>query len=196
MGPAQESLNKLVPLLEERIGSLLIPPGRRPQLAVSCFAIALEHQHAISALLSWTFPASAFALVRPLFEATVKGTWLVHSASDAYLEKHARGGELPPVSEMISHLERSELPAEVRSILAFTKNEYWQTLSSLTHAGVAQVHRWLSPAGEVDASYSDEEIEEVANLASVLGLISCLEIARLSGNQAILTELTSFLPKE
>lgn len=192
---AQESLRELIPLLNERIGNLLIPPGRRAQLAVSCFAIALEHQHAIAGLLEWKLHASAFALVRPLLEATVKGTWIAHSATDSAIEKHARGGELPAVSDMLSHLRSSRLPPEVQGLLAFIKSDGWQIFSSLTHAGFAQVRRWVSPTG-VEPTYPEEELEEVANLASLLGLISCLEAARLSGNQEVVAELASFIPAE
>jgi len=59
---SQESLQELCPMLEDRMSHLLIPQGRRPHLAVCCFAIAIDHQNGIAALLlvydNWSRPSS------------------------------------------------------------------------------------------------------------------------------------------
>ena len=179
-------------MLEARMSQLLIPPGRRPQLAVACFAIALDHQNAVAALLVEGRYASAIALLRPLFEATVKGAWLAHCANETQLERHARGYELEAIPVLIRELLESSLPTLHAKLLGDFKEGSWKTLSSYSHAGTAQVRRWVSANG-VEPQYTEEELAEVANIASVMGLFSCMETAWLASNQAVLAELEAML---
>jgi len=160
---------------------------------VSCFAIARDHQEAVAILLRHHLYASAFVLLRPLFEATVKGAWLAHSASDSDLEKHARGEELARIKDLVRDLSRSDVPREVSELLGGVKASGWQLFSSLNHAGIEQVRRWAAPT-RVEPLYEEEEIEEIANVASLLGLVACLETARLSGDANSVRYLQSLLP--
>jgi hypothetical protein len=76
----------LISWLDERINGVAFKAEVRSQLAVSCLDGALEHQKAIVLLISQSLHGTAFALVRLIFEAYVRGAWLYRCASDANLE--------------------------------------------------------------------------------------------------------------
>ena len=57
----------------------------------SCFGIAQEHHHAIILLLEKGLCASAFALVRPAFEAYVRGEWLALCADEEGVSRFLNG---------------------------------------------------------------------------------------------------------
>jgi hypothetical protein len=61
-----------------------------PALASSgALHVAVEHSQAILALVEEKLFASALALVRPLFESYLRGTWLLNAASEAQIDDTA-----------------------------------------------------------------------------------------------------------
>jgi hypothetical protein len=194
MGIGQDSLQAAVPLLDSHLRSLSWEPSSRTQLAASSFAIALDHQAAIASLLRAGHHASAYVLLRPLFEATVKGSWLSHSATESAVARHARGYELPVIAQLLDDLGKSEMPAFLYRFLLELKTDGWQHLSSLTHAGFAQVRRWVASTG-VAPQYPEEELEEIANITGLVGMVACIEAARLCRNAGIVEELESKFPR-
>src|SRR6266446_8458214 len=77
----------LIHWLDQSLHGVEIKVEMRTRLAVGCLDIALEHQKAIVLLISQVLYGSAFALVRLIFEAYVRGVWLHRCASDADLER-------------------------------------------------------------------------------------------------------------
>lgn len=172
------------------------PPGRRTQLAVACFAIVRDHHFAIAISLDIGLTASAFALMRPLYEAAVKGMWLAHCARDSQLEAYATGKELPNVGDLVTRLlTKSELPPVVSAHMHHIRKKYWPVLSSLTHAGHAQLKRWVKPDG-VGPAYTEDEIKELVNFTAFVAVATALERERLGQNEHSMTNIAALLPKE
>lgn len=190
--PAQ-SIVELVHYLDGHLFTLEYPEGRRVQLAMASFGIAIEHTFAIAQLFQLDMYSSAFALIRPLFEATIKGTWIHLCASDNKVKKYARGVELPSTKLMLEDLESSKLPSDVFENLNDIQEVGYKIFSSFTHAGFSQVAKWTSVDG-IHPEFNQEEIDEAANTVLVLGLIAGLESARLSGNEKVIAELSAHIP--
>ena len=169
------------------------PPGRRVQVALASYCIVQDHHIAIAILLEEELYASAFALSRALYEATVKGVWLSYCANDAKAEKYARGQELPPLGELLNDLSKAGLPEVIQIQLENVKKKYWKVLSSLTHAGHAQMKRWLSPRG-VEPAYLEAEVLELVNFTAFFAIIAALERARLGLNTKAMSQIASLLP--
>jgi hypothetical protein len=163
-------------------------------MALASYCIVQEHHVAIAVLLDEELYASAFALSRALYEATVKGLWVSHCADEAKAEKYARGQELPPLGELIDDLSTATLPEVVQVHLANVKKKYWRVLSSFTHAGHAQVKRWLSVSG-VEPTYPEAEVRELVNFTAFFAVVAALERARLGENQTAMSRITSLLPR-
>jgi hypothetical protein len=188
-----EPLDILLENIIEEVADTLYPPGRRVQLSLAYYRIVLEHHNAIARLLEIRLHASAFALARPLYEALIKGMWLGLIATEEVAERHARGKELDQVAPLIEQLQSTELPPVVSAQLQKVKQKYWKVLSSLTHAGHAQVRNWLNATG-VQPAYEPAALEELVNFACFMALSAGVEMARLGGNARAIENLSAMLP--
>lgn len=188
-----ENMVELVHYLDGHLFSLEYPQGRRVQLAMASFGIAIEHLFAIAQLFNLNMYSSAFALIRPLFEATIKGTWIHFCASDNQVKKYAQGKELPSTKLMLEGLKTSKLPSDVFENLNIIQEIGYKVFSSFTHAGYSQVAKWASVNG-IYPDFNQEEIDEITNTVLLLGFIAGLESARMSGNEIVIAELSSHIP--
>ena len=171
----------------------LYPPGRRVQAAIASFCIVRDHHHAIAILLDEGLYASGFALARPLYEAAVKGMWLAYCATESDAERYAAGKELPDMNGIVDQLINSNLPELASDQMKKIKKRDWKTLSSFTHAGHAQVRRWMKPDG-VGPIYTEAEISDITKFTAFLAVVASLERARLGNNEKAISDITSLLP--
>jgi hypothetical protein len=190
-----EQLDMVLEAILEETRETLFPPGRRVQMSLAHYRIVFDHHNAIARLLELELHASAFALARPLYESLVKGLWISHFADDTTAEKYAVGKELDDIERLTKRLLEADLPSVVTSHVRRIKERYWKALSSLTHGGHAQVHRWLNPEG-VAPNYQVVELTELANFSSFICLVAGIERARLGGNAQALENLSELLPKD
>lgn len=180
-GAHVRSMGQLHNHLLELTRDVLYPPGRRVQVALACLAIASDHHRAICRLMDDDLPASALALLRPMYEATVKALWISHCAQDTRIELHVAGQELPAVKDMLGAViavDRQRV--HLHHLQTLGSKRHWKVLSSLVHSGHAQVQNWLAADG-VAPNYPETQIAEVVNLVGYLGFIGALERAYLGG---------------
>ena len=84
--------------------------------------------------------ASALALVRPLFESYLRGTWLLNAAAEAQIDDAGRD-RFPGAGDMVGDLEKVGLS------LTHVKQQWWKTLCSYTHTGYQQIGARLTSEG-------------------------------------------------
>jgi len=174
--------------LSRKLHDLPVPATRRNRAAGACFAVTQEHQQAIVILLQQQHPfhATAFALVRPVFEAYVRGMWLSHCATEGQVEAFANGAKPPDTASLVAAIE---MAADIDNKLLTTiyKNN-WASLCSYTHTGSHQVQRW-NTSDDIEPRYSVEEIGEVLRFTSGIALLSAFGLASLADNRPLSQEL-------
>jgi hypothetical protein len=170
--------------LTEALHELAIPANLRNRVAASCFAVVQEHQQAVLVLLQPEHPlhASAFALVRPTFEAYVRGMWLSHCASDAQVERFCSGAKPPDMASLIAAVEKAG--QFTKNLLTVVYKNNWSAFSSYTHTGSHQVQRWNS-ADAIQPNYTSEEVDEVLRFTAAVALLSGVSMAAMSSNEAL-----------
>jgi hypothetical protein len=151
-----------------------LPRDKRVQLAAGCLHMAIEHGQAIVVLVHERLYGSALALVRPLFEAFVRGLWLNHAASDAAVDD-AGQDQFPSIGVMIAALEAGKLPTQSLSSI---KADYWKLLCSFTHTGYRQIDARLGSTG-LDSNYKNEEITAALGWADGISLMCMVQFAGL-----------------
>lgn len=127
----------------------LLPEDR---CVTSYKAASLSFEHALSAhlLISNGLYPSGFSLYRPQFESAVRGIWLLHAASDEWVNKLS--GKLLPatankaneglmVAEMLKQLEESSAPKPLVAQLKEYREFNWKILSSYAHGGIHPLTR-------------------------------------------------------
>lgn len=134
--------------------------------------LALEHHSAILTLVSGNHYCSAAALLRPQFEAFIRGVWIYHCKNDEseikkiYTSKNGFIGVKRCVKEIIKFdpYKSGELSAFTDSVI--------NTMHNLTHGGNLQV-------AAKTANYSEKQILEMLQLAGVITKNVFLEWAYL-----------------
>lgn len=151
--------------------------------AAGCFHIALEHHGAIALLVLKYHRGSASALVRPLFESVLRGSWLYECASDEEASGFLDDVDPPSPGKIVKLLE--EKPFFKSMKISEIKNKIWSGLCSYTHSGGLHVTRRFSST-EVIQNYRDEEVEEMLEACNILALIAAYELCQmLEINEAV-----------
>lgn len=128
--------------------------GARPLLAFQAGVLSLEHGGAALELCQTGFLPSAITLMRPQFECLVRGAWLVHAASETWVEKLSaplniqsakRADEAPMLAEMLRHLEAApDSPTALVAQLKEYRDVTWKAMNSYNHGGMHPLSRVLT----------------------------------------------------
>jgi hypothetical protein len=177
---------KLIHWLDSRIDGLEVSSEERIRIVAGCLDTALEHHKAILLLISRTFFGSAFALVRLLFEAYVRGLWLNRCASAAELELFKAEKLEKNFGVLIEEIEKIDGFKE--GVLSATKLKSWKPMNSYTHSGFMQIAR-RNTASTIEPNYTEEEVLEALNFSAAIGLLSALEIANLAKNEGLMNSI-------
>ncbi len=151
----------------------------RSRVAFACFAIAQQHHAAILILLANSPPlhATAFALLRLLMEATLRGEWISHCATDEQVKCFASGDKNQlDMSSLVRALEKQLGDLKVHEVLY--KNN-WSVLSAYTHTYEHQILHWLND-NDVSSDYSPEQVQWLISTASPFLKLCAASVRRLS----------------
>jgi hypothetical protein len=152
---------------------------RRTRLAAGCLHLALDHHDAIILLTQHAVYGSAFALLRLIFEAYVRGSWLQHCASETDLDKFEHDTLNRDFASLVSDLEKLE--AFSVGVLSRTKKDIWKLFNSFTHSGYHHVRRRNTQNG-IEADYPEQEIIAALNFAGAVAIMSTIGFATVAGN--------------
>jgi hypothetical protein len=128
--------------LRQSVNGLSLPAGVRVLSAASCFGIAREHHHAIILLLEKGLCASAFALVRPAFEAYIRGAWLAFCANEDMVNRFLQGEEPPSLRDLLAELEGTS--DFEKKVLSQVEQLYWKAMCDYAHTGGLHVRQWIT----------------------------------------------------
>ena len=173
---------ELIQWLDQHIDGIEISSEERPRIAAGCLDTALEHHQAILLLVSRSLFGSAFALVRLLFEAYIRGIWLHRCASDPELELFKAEKLDKKFGTFIEEIERIE--GFEAGVLSDTKLKSWRAMNSYTHSGFIQIVR-RNTASTIEPNYTEDEILEALNFVNAIGLLSALEISHLARSEEL-----------
>lgn len=176
----------LIRWVDERIDGLSIPSDDRHRLAGACFDIAHEHQKAIVLLVANRLYGSAFALVRLIFEAYIRGLWLLRCAILTELERFKLDTLNKEFGQLITEIEN--LDGYDVGILSRLKKASWGAMNSFTHSGFFQVVRRITE-DSIESNYEEGEILDALNVANSFGLLSAIEMALMAKNEALANEI-------
>jgi len=177
---------KLIQWADSKIDGLEVSSDDRTRIVASCLDIAIEHQKAIILLITNKVYGSAFALVRLLFEAYIRGLWLNYCASDKEINKFKKGKLDKKFDQLIKDIEN--IDGYNVGVLSKAKQAGWKVMNSFTHSGFNQVVR-RNTNSTIEPNYPVEEVEEAINFANAIGLLSYLGMSFLSKKNELSIEI-------
>jgi hypothetical protein len=167
-----EGTQNFINLIGDSIDDVDFEWSNKNIAAAGCLHIALEHHGAIALLVKESHKGSAAALVRPLFESVLRGSWLYECATDEQAESFLND-KIPDLGAIVKDLETKPFFKEMK--IANLKKRIWGGLCSYTHSGGLHVTRRVS-SSEVTQNYSDEEIVEMLMLSNMIALMGSYEL--------------------
>jgi len=155
-------------------------------IPATCFDIVREYQAAVIILIEQNLYHSAYVLTRSTFETFIRGAWFKNCAYAEQIDNFKQGNNPPPIHTLIANLEETALYAD--KILSTIHTKHWGMLCGFTHAGyehIASKHK----EGEIQANYSEEEINHLFYLINTLALFASIEMASLAKHKQLEKEL-------
>jgi hypothetical protein len=176
-----------------RIDGSPLDASTRKRVSATLLHLSLEHHGAIQLLISnkpHPHYGSAFALLRPEFEAYVRGVWFHRCASDQELADFTENDKLPSggIDELIRAIET--IPGYEDGLLKSTKKSTWKTMCDFTHGGRIQLVSRNSYT-EISSNYTEEQIHELISAACSITLVVSVAFAALLDNNAMSNEILS-----
>jgi len=180
LGTALQKAAALQEWLGRQVSGRQLAGDFRTRVVAVSFGVAQEHQRGIVDLLRARTPnySSALALLRPQFDAYIRGMWLALCATEVQLERFSTGGSPPNMPAMIDAIDKvpggGVWPA-VRKIY----DDWWDEMSGLTHTGVQHLARWTSGA-VLEPAADPLELVGVVDFASRIALLSTAGVALMA----------------
>jgi Family of unknown function (DUF6988) len=181
-----EQSEKLIQWADKKIDGLEFKVDGRKEIVAGSLDVALEHQKAIILLIAKEYYGSAFSLIRVIFETYVRSLWLNYCASDKDLEKFKKNKLNKKFYQLVEEVEKIE--GYKGGTISKAKKAGWKAMNSFTHSGYTQVERRFG-ASSIEPNYDTEEIDEAINFTNATGLLCCMEISFLTGNESFSKEL-------
>jgi hypothetical protein len=176
-----DAANAFAESFRELVHGQVLPATSKIRASAGALGIAQEHHRGILLLLSSSVYASAFALVRPLFEAYVRGEWLGLCASETQVDRFLLDKELPSFQVLVDAVESIEGFDSKR--LSGIKQTRWAALCGYTHTGGIHVQRWQTEES-IESNYSCAEVLEVLHFAELVLALSAVAVLQHAGDRA------------
>ena len=150
---------------------------RSERFGVASLGICLDHREATLLLAAHGARSSAFAMMRPTFEACVRGCWFGFVANDQQLDQLVEGKLSTKLEAMARAVAKAEPALQLLNALASMHKE---RLDDFTHGTGAQLARWYGPDG-VAPRHSAGEVIDVLRFIDTVGLVACVAREKLCG---------------
>jgi hypothetical protein len=149
-------------------------------LAAKHFAICLDHRASMALLLQHGQRSSANALLRPLYEALLRGLWAKYCADSSALKEVAKRRALPKLETIVRQLDRVKV---LGGTFGANKARFWEPMSEFVHGGTLQLARW-SDADGIAPNHPDSEVIQLLKTIDLFGALACYNMATLSPNDS------------
>lgn len=171
----------LIQWLDSQIDGLVIKSDLRSRIAAGCLYMAMDFHKALVLLSAHELYGAAFANVRLLFEAYVRGVWADRCAADEDLGRF-KDGKVPKLHLMIEAIERTE--GHEAKVLSQIKKSSYRAMNTFTHTGFQQIVRYQTESA-IEPNHEPEEIAEVIEWANCMGFIAAAAALQLSKDSIV-----------
>ena len=156
----------------------LAPSDFRGSLAGGSLDAALEHHRAVVVLVEQQLFGSAFALLRPAYEACITALWCIYVATNHELDEFARGRYKLDPQKVINRL-KSKDDGDYTKTLQRLHSQSWDTLNGYVHSRNLAIQR-RNAESFIGSNYDPEEVLEVLEFANTLAIIAAMELPGLT----------------
>lgn len=171
----------LAEVLFQNLAQVELPVSPRNELFLAAMMTSLNHFDAVARLAQQGNLISAHALLRPEWEAFVRGLWLKFGATDQEIQDVSGGQdfEFPKIDALMD-----VVPNDMKAVLKDHKERNWSRLCDYTHTGMISLRRW-SNAGSFEPQYPVEQTVVELLRAGEYGAHAATCVAALAADEAM-----------
>jgi hypothetical protein len=184
----EKSLNRasqFMDAIDAKMDGIKLPGEIKARVFFGLIHLSLEHFGAIIVLVKQKLSASAAALIRPQFEATIRALYFQECAREKEITAFVEGNEPITLKEMIDKLEL-QLQNTGCSFVSYYQNTK-RIMHGFTHGGFEQIGRRYSETDLIN-SFTDNEIETMIAGAQVIACLSVSCAAAVAGKDELAKE--------
>jgi hypothetical protein len=175
-------------LIDQKLDGLAFGAEPKCKVSAGLLHLSIEHFASILLLVERHLNASAAALLRPQYEAAVRGVYFDDCATPEEIDSFVAGQEPVNLSEMIKRIDAHNSS----NALCRFKDKFLDTMHGFTHGGFEQLQRRYTGA-VLAANFTDSEREEIVRVSHVLAGVAATCAAAIADNQALVQDLLSSL---
>ena len=184
-----KNIEPILTRIDAELEGLSFESNDRNNLSAALFHVSIEHSKSVIILLKKSLYASAYALVRPMFECFVRASWIQHCASEAEILKLKKKDEFPlNFGQMIEAVEKDQDWVETLSEI---KKAALKNMHSYTHGGMQIIARRFQK-GELFHAPDSGEIDDTVKFVAFLSFLSfcqTVSISKTSDKDAVINKL-------
>lgn len=173
---------------EVSLSKLKFQSSPKTRITLALLYLSFSHQKSIHFLIESKNYSSAFALLRPQFEAFVRGVWYQTCATDQEIEGFLEGNE-PPKFKRLSKDIDTKIGLNIDAFGDFNK-EHWGHLCDLTHGGFQQVFNLSSSEGVIKQNFDLDSVKYMLISSILFGHFNNVIIASVAQDSIIQAELS------
>lgn len=153
--------------LHEVLSDAPLVASNRNEVAFALLDASIEHFRGMVCLVGEGIYGSAFALLRPQYEALVRGAWLAHTATadDVGRFRNNESFEFPKLHVMLEQMEAQSLGFVEH--LAGIKRRNYKRMNDLTHGGRLQAAVRCGE-GEIGQRIPDKDAADLLAMAAAM----------------------------
>lgn len=182
---ALNKASQLMDAIDTKMDGITLPGEIKDKVFFGLMHLSLEHFGAIIVLVRNKLSASAAALIRPQFEATIRALYFFECASESEVAAFTEGKEPVTLKKMIDKLEL-QLQDTGCSFATYYQNTK-KIMHGFTHGGLEQIGRRYSDTDLMN-NFTDKEIETMIKGAQVIASLSASTSAAVAGKDEIAKE--------
>ena len=149
--------------------------NKKDSLLIGYYDMYIEHAFSILILIENNLIGSAFTLIRPSFEAFIRGHYST-ILNENQIKRFENGkNTFPSMGKMTQKID--ELFCEEINYFQIIKKNGWVAMNDYTHGGMRQILRRFDNEGDLINTYTNEEIDEVLNNLEIQFLLFSYTIA-------------------
>lgn len=118
------------------INEIAVSPSYKNLVSVALFDLVLEHHQAVLTLVDDRLGASATALLRPMVEGLVRGTWIKFVPNEDRIREILQKEAFPSYGAMLRDLNGT---GQNTKTLTLIKTKIWSEFCDYTHGGSRQI---------------------------------------------------------
>jgi len=166
--------------IDEHMNGIKLSGDIRSRVFYSLLHLSLEHFGSIVILVKNRMNGSAYALMRPQYEAVIRALYFQDCASNEEIEKFSSGKDPKGLFKMLEILDKGLESDSVLNFYQLLKNE----MHAFTHGGLEQLNRRYSEE-ELISNFSEEECKKLITLSQTLAGISATCATAIAGRPDI-----------